>query len=312
MKERNLSSDLTTAVISVFLSVFLIILTVVFALSESVQNLISPAGVTDIVRNVGYDNLTEEIPALEKSFRKYGFTGVRGEEFLDSRAVEGICGLYSKDITSAMKLDTESDEQFTAENIQKEMILDLSGLVSILTDGSDDQEERLESEEGIIAGIKEVNSDIFKEIPLKEDLMKSVEDSGISWVTGIIADSGSNIVLLIFILVLSIGIYTLRVYCRGGLIWLGVDFIISGFFTVLLSVLAATGLADYMLSGIFDFDTFFDSAVSVFVKYMIISGSLMFIAAVVSFVVFAGLKKSKNSPKKKNVKSNRRQTVYYR
>lgn len=299
MKERKMSSDIITAIISVFLSTGLIIVTVIFSLYLSLLSFVEGGGIADIAKNLSRQTL-EEAPVITQTVEKYGFKEEKVDEFLKSDAVKEASELYGKDIIAAMQGDTEGEAEFTTEKVQAVMVNHLDELVDIATEKGMEEEKILATESKIMEAIKKSTSTVVKTVTTKKEIVKGIEKSGLEDFAHAVSNPSVKTVFLIILIALCIAIYTLRYYKFGGLVWLGTDFIFSAAVLLVIIILSVTGVFSSLLSGVIVDGVITDSVIWALTKDVIVACAVLVLITVLCFVGFNLLKKYTVKKKKIN------------
>lgn len=299
MEERKLSSDIITAVISVFLSAALILATVIFCNYLSFMAIIDGNGIATIARSASQEVLEENIPTISENMENFGFKGEKVEKFLRSEAVKDAGELYGQDVFAALQGDTVGEAQFTTENVQAALISNLDELVDIATDKGMDDEAVLKAESKLVDAIKKNTGSVVEKVTTKKEIAKTVKNTGIQDLVKAISSPNIKIFFWVTIIVCAIAILALRYYKFGGFIWVGTNLIISSVFLVVIIVLGATGAISYILSGIIRQEIIANSVVWVFTKAMIGNCATVIVIAILCFIIFNFLKKHLSQIKNK-------------
>lgn len=291
MKERKLSSDVSTAAISVVLSVLLIILTVFGAFVFTFRNIASPKGFAKVASKTSSIQLFKDIPSLDKALSDYGFEGESAEKFLKSDAAEAIFGLYIKDMSANLSDKKNYTPVFNKENVSLEMIKSLDELVKILTYDVSDENEIIAAESRLVKRIREDTDNFVKNIPTVKTVCKSINNSGYGSLLVDLNNPLISKILMVVILILCIGIYILRYYEFGGFIWLGTDFVISFVMILTLTIISGFGFSEYVISFFISEQDIISAASKVALLWMIISCVITALLFTVSFIAFGVCRK---------------------
>lgn len=287
MKERKISTDILSAVFSVFLSTALIVLTLVLSLYLALSSFTQGNAFGAVAENIGSEAIKSEMPAIAKSIEKYGFKGEKFDEFLGSDAIKEIGKLYGKDLSAALQGDTKSEAQFTASNIKGAMIINLDELVNIAVDKDTTDEKALELERKIVKTIKSSKCNVIKTLSTKKELAKEISNSGFEGVLQVISDPSIKTALWIIVIALCVGVFALRYYKLGGLVWLGTDFIFVAVILLVLIILSISGVFSMLLGQ----DTVTKSVIWVFTVRLIIALVVTVLMAVGFYTSYGILKK---------------------
>lgn len=289
MKERGMTSDILTALISVFSSFVLILLIVLFAAYTSLMYVLDDGGVNSVVRNVGYTNIAESNKAVKSSLKAYGIDDENLDEFMKSKGVKEAISLYGKDLKSAISGDMDSKPVFTTENVQAAMVKNLDELVEIIAEEGLSEEEALLVESRIVAAIKKTTDKVVKNAQSRDDIALLVSKSGFSGLLEFLTSPSLKGLFIVVILILCIAIIALRYYKFGGLIWIGVDFSISAVFTLILGFISIFGVFSYLFV-----DDGYSTAVAVektLALRIFFSALIIILIAVLFFIVYDFCKK---------------------
>ena len=291
MKERKLSSDIGSAIISVLLCAILILCSVTLSLYYSAMYLFSGNGMSDVARFMGYSALKTEISAIGKNFNKYGVDPENADEFLNSKAVQDAAALYGEDIVAVFRGDTSTEAKFNTKNVQAAMVTNLDELVDIFTNKDMTEDEALKMESKIVATIKNDTESVVKKITTKQELTKKVKSSGMEYFLKLLFNPSACKLMLILIGIISLLIIILRYYNFGGFAWLGTSFVFSSILLLCCFIAAITGAIHYMLLGVMNLGPVTDSFVWTFAKGLCINTFLHITIFILLYVVFAKLKK---------------------
>lgn len=287
MKEQKLSSDISTAVISVLLSTVLILLAVLLSVYYSAVGLFSRDGMSNTARYIGYEGLRNEFSAIGKSFAKYGANEQNADKFLRSAAVKDAAALYGEDIISVLKGDVSGEAKFNTENVQTALVKNLDGLVDIFAGENVPEEKALEIESKIVSAIKNNTEKVVKTVADKKEISKLVKNSGLEFLFKTAFNPTVKTIIWLLFILIALLILFLRYYNFGGFVWLGTDLIFSSVIELVTIIILFCG-AYGMLFGQ---DTVMNALIFIFAVYMILAFLLNIAAAIFMYVVHGKLKK---------------------
>jgi len=289
MKERKIASDITTAVVSVFLSFLSIALIVVFCLHSSFESILKPEGLADMANNIGYEGLVRNNPEIKKAFAGYGVDADNAKEFLDTKGVENVCALYSQDIFATFDGDVKSQREFNVKNVKAALVIDLDGIVNSVYNEDDKSASKSTIEKRVVSTIKKVDEKFIKSFPNKNKMSKEIDGNAMGWIFGSFSSSFQDIVL-ISVIVALIAIFVLRYYKFGGLIWISTILFIATAILAIIMILCVTGVIGYMFSMFVD--KYALNAFVIVFSQGIVKGCIFTLSgAVVSIFVYVFLKK---------------------
>ncbi len=291
MKERKLSSDISTAAVSVVLSVLLIILIVFGTLLFTFRNVASPKGIASVASKTSNIQIFKEIPTFDEALKDYGFKDEEAEKFLKSDAGEAVFDLYVKDISAHLSNKKDYAPVFNKENVSLEIIKNLDELVEIVTDDVSDEKEILAAESRLVKQIREETGTFLENIPTVKTVCKTIDDSGYGSVLVVLNNPSFSKILIAAIIILCIVIYILRYYKFGGFIWLGTDFVISFVISLTLTIMFAFGFLEYIIGFFISEQNIIGAFANAGFGTMVVSCIITALLSAVFFIAFGVCKK---------------------
>lgn len=291
MKERGLSADITTAIVSVILSMVLILLSLFGALYFPFQSTTAPKNLSKVASEIGAEQVFREYPAVKTNFEKFGFQGEKAQKFLESEAFKEIFELYGKDMTSFLSGDTKQKTALTKEKVSEILVNHLDELVSIAAVGISDETQILAAESRIIKQIRDGSDDLIKSLPTVEKLCNTIKKSGYGDILATLAKPQVSKFIIVIFLVLCLVIYALRYYGFGGFLWLGTSFAIILVGCVLLTAMFATGFSEYLVSIVMNKQSIISAVAELALIKMIVVSVVMALLCAASFVAYGMCKK---------------------
>lgn len=296
MKERGMTSDIVTALFSVFSSIVLIILIVLYAVYSSLFYVVDSGGINAIVKTVGYSNFSEGNNEVKKSLKAYGVDDNTIDDFLSSNAAKEVYVLYSEDVLAAFRGEMDSKPRFTTENVQAAMVKNLDELVEIIVDEDATEQEALLAESRIVAAIKKTTDKLVKSIPSREKIAEGIAKAGMTDFLGFISNPSLKGFLIAIIIALCIALLILRYYKLGGFIWIGVDFCVAAVLALVVGLLAMFGVYSYMFAS--EITVTIESLERVFALQMFLRVFVIIVLAIIAFLGFKFIKKFISKHKK--------------
>ncbi len=300
MADNKISNDITTAVISVVLSLILIMATIGLVLLAGVKALISPKGLANSLAGIESETVVREYVGIDELFKTFEFTESQAERFLKTDTCKEIFGLYSKDINAVLSSKGLTTPVFTEENVQDVMVRHLDELTAIFLKGDEEEDEALKVESRIFKTIKNGTPGFVKSFPSAKELSERFEKG--NYLSSLRLFNSKHLYngLIITICVLCALIYLLRSYRFWGVLWLANNAVICAVVMLTLAAISFVGAGEYMLSGIIKNESFAGAAARVMSLELMHSTGILTALCIVLYVVYFKLKKHFYGKNKEN------------
>ena len=181
------------------------------------------------------EDLITDNEVVQDNIDFFGLSPEAVKSLLKSNACAEVIELYTQDVTAALMGD-EITNQLTADKLKEIVAANIDEIVKIAVEMTGETDKAEELKQMITETIDTEADKIIVSLPKPEQVVQPIQESGILETIQLVMNPVILWIVIGVCVFFAALIYLLRCYRFGGLLWVGIDLLLSGLLLVVLRI----------------------------------------------------------------------------